>query len=159
MNGQWVLQEEIDAARELDRVQRVANRTWLPKLEKIADQLTNDSVNRQQVGLKQLHEIDDPLAIQAIEAVLSSTSPELATVALEAISSMPQHEATLSLARHALYAQWEDTRSRAASLLRQRNEQEYVPALLASMFTPIISPHGNLRRPRRHACLSSLIGS
>lgn len=139
VNDRWVLQEEIDAAREMDRVQQVANRTWLPKLEKIASQLTNDSINRQQVGLKQLHEIEDPLAIQAIEAVLSSTSPDLATMALEAISSMPQHEATLSLARHALYARWENTRGMAASLLKLRNEQEYVPALLASMFTPIIS--------------------
>ncbi len=139
VNNQWVLQEEIDAVRELERIQRNANRTWLPKLEKIAEQLTNKSVNRRQVGLQQLSEIDDPLAIQAIEATLSSTSPELATLALEAVSSMPQHEATLSLARHALYAEWESTRELAASLLKLRNEQEYVPALLASMFTPIIS--------------------
>lgn len=139
IDGDWVLRDELEAALEIEKKQRAANQIWLPRLEAIARQLASDNPNRQHEGARRLNEVTDPLAIPSIEATLSTGSDELAVAALECISSMPQFEATLSLARHALSAQSENTRSLAASLLKQRTPDEYVPALLACMSSPITS--------------------
>ncbi len=139
VNGRWILQSEIQAARELARRQRWANRIWAPRLERIAEQIASSSLPQRQEGLKRLAEIDDPLAIASIETMLGNGNDDWTALALETISRLPHHEATLSLAQYALYSSSDQIRAKATSLLKQRHEQEFVPLLLASMSTPLVS--------------------
>ena len=142
VNGRWVLKEELQAAQELAQEHREAYRLWAPRIEEIVELLTSESPRRRRVGLKRLQAIQDPGAIASMEALLSDVSPDLALVTLETISKMPQQAATLSLARHALRAKWENVREVSVSLLKRRNEQEYVPALLSCMSTTVRSHTG-----------------
>lgn len=123
--------------------------------------------------------IDDPAAMSSMEAVFSASGQaKWALMVVEKLDKINSPEASVSLARHALVASvfdyhdarpprsprrpptnpatsdltgWKEVRQKAVTALRTRPYEEYVPALLATLWTPVqarwalyCSPDGRL---------------
>ena len=58
-------------------------------------------------------------------------------LAAEAMGRIRGPEASLSLARLAMFANWEEARKQAAEQLKSRPLVEFVPHMLAAMSTPV----------------------
>ena len=82
--------------------------------------------------------IDTPAALPALELVLAPASQKEAVLAAEAIGRIRGPEASLSLARLAVFANWEEARKQAAEQLKSRPLVEFVPPMLAAMATPLV---------------------
>ena len=81
--------------------------------------------------------IDDSASIPAMEIVFSTNrSPDSAMMVVEKLRAMDDAEATRSLARHALFINDLPFRGAAIAALKKRPLEDYVPALLACLYTP-----------------------
>ncbi|MHC4399777.1 MAG: polymorphic toxin-type HINT domain-containing protein [Planctomycetota bacterium] len=139
VNGAWMSQREIaEAQRRADRAASDLKR-WLPELEKIRKGLTHRSNRRREAASGRLAAIDDPAAVGAMEASLAGEDEETARRLVEALAEMTCDEASVALARQAVFSPAEPIRALAAEKLKARRLESYVPAVLATMTTPIES--------------------
>lgn len=136
LNGVWLTPEQI--RRELTRQSRnLANlQEWHPRVERLALELDKASGPKALKSIQQrLAEIGTPDAIPALEAVFAGRSEIAASVYLDWASRVPSYEASLALARQAVFAENPKLRVRARSLLRSRPQEDYVPWLLSGLET------------------------
>jgi hypothetical protein len=132
VKGQWVTPEQIakanSEAKELDR----AFRRWRPKLIAIRNNLASPSKARRRGAEDRLMAVNDPSAIVPIQCFFSLESEESAQVMLRAFAAMPSAEASVALARQAVFSPSETVRATACKLLKSRDKATYVPVLLRS---------------------------
>ena len=128
INGRWVVQEEFRRAIE-------AMQVWLPRLTGIAYQLIGNhrpgamQDPNYERALKDWQKIDDPAAIPAMELVFSmGRFPRRRMMVVEKLRGMDDAEATISLARHALFINDVRVYEAAVTELKQRpREHTYRP--------------------------------
>ncbi len=137
MHGAWTHVDEIQEALRDTQRQRKTLRKWRPQVEPILALLKHKSPRRQEQGQQRLAAITDPEAIVALETLLSAESEWCASLVIAQLKKMPQREAALALARHAVISPWPEVRKEAALELRKRHLDTYVPALLSAMHTPV----------------------
>ena len=139
INGQWVTPERLSEFR--DRFSRASEalKRWKPELEAIRQHFESDQDADRKEGLERLMAIDDPAAIPAMEMVLSTADEKLGMLALRALDNTKVHEATVGLARQAVFAPWPAVRQSAAEKLADRPMETYVPVLLSAMSWPVVS--------------------
>ena len=139
VDGQWLSGEEIaqSARRARDAAKALAE--WKPRIEKIRDGLDHRGLAQRKSAAQRLLAVDDPAAIGAMEALLGGHSELTAQLTVEALSRMSASEASLALARQAVFSRWESVRKSAAESLGSRDRHSFVPALLAAMSTQIRS--------------------
>lgn len=113
---------------------------WEPKIESILRGLSHASKRQRQTARDRLLAIDDPEAIPALEAVFASHGGFVATLTLDVLAGMPAPEASLALARQAVFSPSNETRKAAVERLDSRDLFSYVPALLEALRTPVESP-------------------
>ncbi len=58
---------------------------------------------------------------------------------IAALNEMPDHPATLSLARHAVWSPFPEARSAARGFLKSRDQNVYLPALLEELRGPLLA--------------------
>jgi len=126
VEGVWLSRAEIEAASQRARDMIAALQRWTPKLREIGAALAK-SKPRRDYAAKQLLEIQDPLAIPAMELVLSTPAEDGALCVVEALARMKAPEASLSLTRHALFCPWERARDAAVNKLKDRDEHSFIP--------------------------------
>ena len=138
-NDGWVSDDEIaqDAAREAAR--QAALKKWQPVIAEIRKDLEHKSPERRKFALGKLQAIVEPEAIPAIEAVFANASDEVAVYGMDALAQITDPEASLALARYAAYWPTQPGRDAAAKRLGRRELDSYVPQILASMYSPIVS--------------------
>ncbi len=138
VNGQWLTAEERrdEFQRMVDARQGLVK--WRPEIREIAHGLTRGRRHREAAEEK-LRAIDDPLAIGAMEETICPLGEEASQLVVEVIASMKEHEASLALARHAVYSPHNAVRELACEKLQTRELGDYVPALLAELQTPVVS--------------------
>ncbi|MFH1921363.1 MAG: polymorphic toxin-type HINT domain-containing protein [Planctomycetota bacterium] len=147
----WMSREEIEQFRtQADRAAKDLKR-WVPELKQVRYRLAQRSERKRQEARESLLAIRDPAAIPAMELVLVGAGDEAARLAVEALEKMPTNEASLALARLAVFSPADTVRYEAAKKLSDRNMDGYVPALLSSMSTPVesraeldVTPRGRL---------------
>ncbi|HIA20292.1 MAG TPA: hypothetical protein EYN70_12900, partial [Planctomycetaceae bacterium] len=140
INGQWVTPADLQQARQRFVVDQQNFTTWGPRIEKLRRQLHKRSPAQRAAARQQVLQITDSAAIFALEQVLArDTEPTVAFLALEALHQLPDYEATQALARIAVTTPLEAVRKQSAKYLKSRNPDDYVPALLACMYTPVTS--------------------
>ncbi|MHC4177362.1 MAG: polymorphic toxin-type HINT domain-containing protein, partial [Planctomycetota bacterium] len=71
--------------------------------------------------------------------VLTRSSEKEALLAVETLGNITDHEASLVLARQAVFSDWPNARLAAATQLKGRPLEAFVPAMLAVMYTPVQS--------------------
>jgi hypothetical protein len=154
----WLSKEEVDAGRERALAAAAALRRWTPRMKEIRESIAG-SPARKSAALAQLRKINDPAAIPAMEAELSSAGEAAGLALVEGLARIEAADASLALARQAIYSRYDEVRDEAAQRLKDRQLESYVPALLASLRTPWQSRMQVARAPGgrllyRHAAYS-----
>lgn len=138
-NGMLVSEQEGERrAAESSRLQE-AWRHWSPLLDRIAADLAVNDEDKRRTALDELLQIDDPEAIPALEALISVRGEAESLQVVEVLARMPQHAATMSLVRHALYSPSQNVRGAAATQLAERPVHDYAPWLLSMLVSPVKS--------------------
>ena len=148
IEGVWLSPQEISAARKRAREAEAALRKWRPRLEILRKQLQSSKPKLRALAVEKIKKIDDPAAIPAMELVLSSAGEKTAKLVVEALANMTAYEASIALSRHAVFAPSVFVRQEAALKLKQRACEEYAPAMLAAMHSPIQTQAQIFRGPR-----------
>jgi hypothetical protein len=138
-NAGWVSRDEIAAEQSRAAARLAALKKWQPILAEIRADLEHRSPQRRDFALGKLREIVDPEAIPAIEAVFADAADEVVIPALDTLANMTDPEAALALARFAAYQPTQNVRDAAAARLGKRELDSFVPQILASMYSPVVS--------------------
>ena len=151
MGGDWVSTTQVEQLSK--RVENV--RIGLVKYGKPLSQLAREFNSRHlQVradARHKLNEIQDPLAIAPIEAILGTASVEAAQAAVGCLSTIADPEASLALARFAMFHPQAKVKLAALDRIKTRPYHDYVPSALdllsapvVSMAIPVVGPNGTL---------------
>jgi hypothetical protein len=133
VNGAWLSeQESAEADREAQQT-AAAIKEWSPRLVEIRDGLLHSSEQRRKAAEERLRAINDPVAVAAIEVVFCRHSETMAHHGVAGLAGIPGHEASLALARQAVYSPSETVRQAAAEKLKDREMFGYVPAMLSAI--------------------------
>lgn len=137
IEGEW-LSAEDQRFREIHDQSKIQHRNkWLTKSKSIFRQLSSSNARIQEAGRQFLMSIDDPDAISTLERELCSTDPDIANEFVQFAGGQRNQEGTRALMRQSVMSPWEPVRTAAADLLRSRRSDQYVPALLETVSTPI----------------------
>ncbi len=139
VDGRWITETQIRESNEQLRAQLQALTAWRPRITKLRDDLSSRTQRERLLAESVIRSISDPEAIPAMEFVLSRDSEDAARMVLDALENMSDQRAALSLGRHAVMSAWPEIRQAAARALGKRPYDHFVPAMLASMFTPVSS--------------------
>jgi tetratricopeptide (TPR) repeat protein len=139
VDGVWLSEQEVTAARQRADRAVAAVKEWQPKLEALRKQFAGSSAAARDKAADEVRQIRDAAAIPAMELVLSAAGEKPAQLVVETLAGMSSYEASLALARHAVFSPWVFVRQEAALRLKARPVDHYVPALLSAVYTPIQS--------------------
>jgi len=139
VGGVWLSREEIEQFRA--RADRVAKdlKKWTPKVKRIRYGLAQRDGRKRQEAIDRLLAIRDPAAIGAMELMLAGFHEEAASLVVGVLDEMPGNEASVALARQAVFSPFDSIHYEAAEKLSARKIEGYVPALLSTMSTPVQS--------------------
>ena len=139
VDGVWMSSDELVESAERRRQATRDLAVWQPKLIRIRNLLASSSKEKRDSGIEQLLAIGDPAAIPALEMMLSPLSEEVALLVVQAVARMPVNDASVSLARHAVFSPFEAVRDEAVEKLKSRKFESFVPQLLSGMYSPLES--------------------
>jgi hypothetical protein len=125
IGGDWVPQEEIEAAAARRRGNAEAMEKWQRQFQELAGMLGHPSGRRRNRARRQLSQIDSTDAIFPLEKVLATKNEQAALAVVDVLSRYRGLEGTSALIRQAVFSPWSSVR-RAA-----------VIQLLAGMHTPM----------------------
>jgi len=138
-DGEWFSREELLREREQLAARLQAIVKWQAKFEDIRDGLVHRSQQRREHAQAKLQQVMSAEAVPAIEAVFAGGGEDTAIPAIDALDAIPDAAAALALTRFAAWGRTERIREAAARLLSKRDPQTFVPQVLASMYSPVIS--------------------
>jgi tetratricopeptide (TPR) repeat protein len=133
----WVAKPELDEmVSEAQRLSKALNK-WLPRVTAIRSGLVEGQGPGFETAKKQFAEINDSEAMPALEYVFSAVNEECATMLVEKLAQWSELPSTQALVRQAIYSPWDSIRQLAATKLEGRPQEDFVPKLLAAMYTPL----------------------
>jgi hypothetical protein len=136
LNGVWIDERELEQQRKTERATYDYCIKHSTALSRLLNGLDNKSLTSEQV-VTQLARFRDPLVIPWLEFYLSSRGAAGGKCTVAALGSISAPEASVSLVRHALDFPHESVRIAATDLLKRRDEQSYIPVLLAALKSPV----------------------
>lgn len=139
VNGQWVTSTDVQQARQRFKTDQKNFATWGPRIDRLRQQFRNGSPAQREIAQQRLLEINNDDAIVALEQVLARDSEPAALLAVEALHHLSHYEATQALARIAITSPFVKAQEQCAQYLKDRNPDDYVPALLGCMYSPVTS--------------------
>jgi hypothetical protein len=135
LGAQWLSREQLLDWQKLNQQAGQSLTKWQPRLEKIVRRLSGTAVQRQ-TALRELQKINEPLAVPAIEYVMTGRDEDVTQTALQTLGQIEGPGSSLALARQAVFAAWPGVRTGATSLLKNRKRDDFVPGLLSLLATP-----------------------
>lgn len=147
VGNDWVSREEMKRQQARDLAAREALFHWMPIFNKMLGQLTDSNPQKREVAIAKLKQIHDPAALPAMQQVLGTRGEELELLVVEATAQMTDPAAVAALARHAVFSPSLFVRHTAAAKLQVCDRDSYVPMLVSSMFTPVISQVAEVSLP------------
>jgi hypothetical protein len=139
MGPLWLSRAEIKAEEAIARARDESISKWHNTMQAIATALASEMPEARARGAQRLRDLRDASAIPAMEQMISRAGTEAALAVVEAIQEISDPEASLSLARHAVFHPSLPVREAASSALAHRDLHSYVPALVELMVTPVSS--------------------
>lgn len=132
----WLSREQIEQWQALNRRTELALKRKGTRIEKLAERL-DGSPRQQETAVAALRQLTDADLIPVIEYTFCGRSEPGATAAVEAFGKMDGYEATLALAKQAAFSNWPAVRKQATKLLKGRRFEDFVPALIGLLATPV----------------------
>ena len=156
--NEWVSAVEIAQEQARETARQAAIAKWAPLLREIREDLEHRSAARREKAKEKLAEVSDPAAAHAIEPVFASAADDVLILALDCLGRLEDPAASLVLCRFAVLAPSMDVRQAAAKRLAGLPQEQFVPQLLASMYSPVTTQFAATRLPNgrigyRHAFL------
>lgn len=139
VGGEWLTADERRGEFERVVEMRKALADWRPVMRDIARGLSRRGELQREAAAAKLLATGDPTAIGAMEEVISPLGEDAAKLVIEAIAVMEQHDASVALARQAVYSPHVSVRELACEKLKGRSTEGFVPQLLAELQTPVVS--------------------
>lgn len=136
---EWISRQEIAREQTREQAGKAALAKWKPTIAQLREGLEHRSLQKREFSAQKLREIREAEAIGAIEQVFRGATDEVIAPAIETLAGISDPEASLALAWMAVYWPTPAPRQAAAEKLAGRERDTYVPQLLASMFSPVIS--------------------
>ncbi len=134
-NNRWMTKDQIEAAKEDERVQFKADRYWEPVLRKLSIQLGDK--RRRAEAERLLAEVIDPRAVPSINKVFSDQIQSIQRVRVQLLSQIRDQSATTSLAKIAISTDDDAIRSLAIDALSKREPREFGKFLVDLFHTPM----------------------
>ncbi len=148
-NGQLLTHDEIAEQKDELRESKRAAKKWKSTVARWRREVSGSDAAKREAALEEIRSLSDADAIFAIEELTlgRDTSREEASddycdislALVEALGNMPEHDATLSMVRHAVWSPSEDVRETAIESIKKRPQHDYVPILLSGLAMPIES--------------------
>jgi hypothetical protein len=135
--GSLLTKAEVEQAKKETRLIREAERKWGPKLKQIKLALSQDDAAGRQAALDELEAIRDPPALPLVEKMFADGSTDAALLVVEMYARDAAQQSTDALVRLAIHAHDAAVREKAASELRYRPMESYMPALIGALAAPI----------------------
>jgi hypothetical protein len=126
----WISPEQYLADVRFALEEKESLKRYGHKLNRILAHLSSTRHDKYELGMKELAEIQDPLAVVAIEKVISSQGDDIALLAIDALSALHHPASTRSLARHAIFHPSVRIRNAATNVLVKRDPQGWAPGMV-----------------------------
>jgi len=137
--GTWISREEIAQDQASERAEQKAMTEWQPVMKDILAGLQHRSEHRREQAKSKLLQITDPTAIPAMEKVIAPVGESEERLVLDVLRQMTDPAASQAIARHAVFSQSLLVREAAAKILSERDFDSFMPQLLSSLYSPVIS--------------------
>ena len=136
VDGIWLTTQEIQRGSARAGAAIAALKQWKPKLLAIRSGLQHPNPNHREVARQRLAAVQDAAAVPSLELVFCGDTEPMALVGVNKFAEMPVADASVALARQALFSPWPEVRKAAVEKLKTRNRETYVPVLLSAMASP-----------------------
>lgn len=151
IDGDWVSPSEVAefSQRMQTTVESVAK--YRKMLLSISKKLGSTSEKEREAGANELRQLKDLSAVPAVESILASPSPAMATLVIDWMAENDCLESSQALARYSLAHPVDTVRKYAVSKLKQRPLHDFVPDMLemlashvSMMALPVMDSRGEL---------------
>ena len=139
MGGEWLSEEQQQEVVERSESVREGLAKYGKTLGTLARQLKSRHQHIREAAQAEVLEIKDPLAIAPIEAILGNAGRQGALVAIKGLAGIDDPEATMSLARFAMFHPLPEVKQAATTKIRLRPYDDYVPEMLQLLSSPVIA--------------------
>jgi hypothetical protein len=132
----WVKPEEVAAQKLEAEQQKLADKHWKLKLEKLRDGLLSKDAARRARAESELAEVTDPRAVPMIWALFGRGTEPSQIAAVRMLGQIDSPSASIALAGLAVFASSDDVRLRATATLAERDPRDVVGRLIVLVRTP-----------------------
>jgi hypothetical protein len=143
----WISPAEVALEQAREAARQAAIAKWAPVLREIRQDLEHRSLARRAKAQERLEAIEDGSAASAVEPVFGDAGDELTIAALAWLGRLRDPLATQVICRFAVLAQSQDVRQAAAKQLAELPHEQFVPLLLASMYSPVTTQFAAVTLP------------
>lgn len=148
-NGRLVTHAEALEAKERLRAWNRAAKKWAPRIAQWQRALGGSDAAARDAALEEIRSLTAVEAIPALEEITLGRDAvgnrrgakwrDLSLAFIAALDAMPEHAATESLVRHAVFSPAAQVRAQAIESLKKRPQHDFVPTLLSGLATPVES--------------------
>ena len=148
---EWISPSQLQAASLMAEATRASIEKFGKPLKEISRSLASPRPALRDEAIVQLNGIVDPEAVPAVGSILSSSSPNVATVVIKWLAQIDSVESSQALSRYAMFHPDDSVRRLAGDSLKSRSLHDFVPNLIeltvspvADMLVPVIAADGTL---------------
>jgi hypothetical protein len=134
---QWFEPTAVAKMRERQQSLRDATEKWQPIFTRLAPVLSSPNAAKREAAKAEILAVKDPLALPALQSMVGVRSEEDQELVLRVCKSMGDPLATELLAWQAAESPSPRLRRIAAEMIEPRDESDYVPLLIAEMYSPV----------------------
>jgi len=130
VSGRWIKPEVGAALKAEAEVQAKADKLWKPKLEHLKTALAGRDKAKRAEAEQSLAAIVDPRAVPMVWAVFARGDERWQRIALQILRQIDAPNASIGLAKLAMFSPWAGVRSEASQSLTRRDPREYARFLV-----------------------------
>jgi Pretoxin HINT domain len=134
--NRWVKPEEVEAAKQEATRQKLADKEWKTKLEKLRDGLESKDAARRAKAEQGLTEVTDPRAVPMIWALFVREGQRLQVAAVQMLGQIDGPSASNGLAVMAVFSPAAEVRGRATETLARRDPRDVIGRLIGLVQKP-----------------------
>jgi hypothetical protein len=131
--GKLLTRDQIEKARQEKKAIKLAERKWGPRLKQIKLALTEGDEAAREAALSELASIHGPHVMALAERLFSVANTDAGLLVVEMYAREARQESTDALVRLAIHAKEAAVRVKAASELRYRPMESYMPSLIGAL--------------------------